>query len=159
MEYGTRKRMELFRVTSKSEKDTRWLGVFFARAFLRMASRKALMVGLVGDLGSGKTTFMKGFARGAGITARIQSPTFVLVKPYTIQKRGNYKTVYHIDAYRISKPKNMHVLGWNKWIGDPKNIIVAEWADVIKSILPKHRFEIRFQHKNRHQRKISFFLF
>lgn len=151
--------MKLFRITSKSEKETRQFGIFFARALLRMASQKALVVGLVGDLGSGKTTFMKGFAKGAGITARVQSPTFVLAKPYTIKRRGHYRTLYHIDAYRLKNAKDMHVLGWKEWIGDPKNIIVAEWAERIKNILPMHRFEIRFTHVSENKRRLTFYAF
>ncbi|MDP2676679.1 MAG: tRNA (adenosine(37)-N6)-threonylcarbamoyltransferase complex ATPase subunit type 1 TsaE [bacterium] len=151
--------MELFRITSKNEKETRQLGIIFARAFLRMTSKKALVIGLMGDLGSGKTTFMKGFARGAGITGHIQSPTFVLAKPYTMRKRGNYRTLYHIDAYRLHHAKDMYVLGWEEWAKHPKNIIVVEWADTIKSILPKHRFEIHFQHAGIHKRKLIFYIF
>jgi len=121
--------------------------------------QKAFLVGLEGNLGGGKTTFLKGFAKGLGIKERILSPTFVIIRRFqlnnlTIKQFDNF---YHIDCYRIEKPEEILTLGFKKIISDPKNIVCIEWADKIKKILPKETLWIKFEIKNKNQRKISIF--
>src|SRR3989338_10955167 len=84
----------------------------FARAFAkkavrsRMKRRGALVIGLVGDLGAGKTTFIQAFLRVLGVHGHITSPTFVLIKNYKLRMQ-NYGRVYHIDCYRIKKSSEL----------------------------------------------------
>ncbi|MFH1193207.1 MAG: tRNA (adenosine(37)-N6)-threonylcarbamoyltransferase complex ATPase subunit type 1 TsaE [Candidatus Jorgensenbacteria bacterium] len=125
-----------------------------ARAFARTLAarvpqgRRATVVGLTGDLGSGKTTFTQGFARGLGIRHRITSPTFVIFR--------NYKLFIHMDAYRIRKISELAPLGFKKILADPKNIVLVEWAENIKKSLPRNTIYIRFGHgKKRNERKIE----
>ena len=115
--------------------------------------KKAVVVGLVGELGSGKTVFAKGFAKGLGIKEIITSPTFVLLKKFKI-KNLKFKNFVHIDAYRVEKVKELLDLGFKGLISDPKNVILIEWADRVKSILPKNYIQIKFKHIDKNRRKI-----
>jgi len=114
----------------------------------------ALILALTGDLGSGKTTFIQGFCKGAGIKKRITSPTFVIVKSYKLKVKS-YKSIYHIDCYRIQKPKELLKLGFKEIINNPQNIVLIEWAEKLKKILPKKINWIRFEYgKKLNERKI-----
>lgn len=113
----------------------------------------AVIIGLIGELGSGKTTFTQGFAKGLGIKGNITSPTFVLEKIYEIISK-QHRHFIHIDAYRIDNPKELLDLGFNDLIKNNKNIILIEWADKIKNILPKGYIRIEFFHKKEKIRKI-----
>ncbi len=117
---------------SNSSKNTQKAGEILAREILKSSTAdKAVVLALKGDLGGGKTTFLQGFAKGLGIKEKILSPTFVIVKKYKIQ---NY---YHIDCYRIQKPKEILELGFKEIVSDPRNIVAVEWAERINKILPK----------------------
>lgn len=111
------------------------------------------VIGLIGDLGSGKTTFTQGFAKGLGVKGNISSPTFVLEKIYELSGK-NHRHLIHIDAYRIEKPKELIELGFKNLIRDSRNIILIEWADKIKKILPKNCVKIFFSHKGKETREI-----
>lgn len=107
----------------------------------------ALIIGLEGELGSGKTTFIKSFAKGLGIKKRLTSPTFVLMK--------KYKNFYHIDCYRIKNFKDILDLDFQEIISNSKNIVVIEWAEKIKKVLPQDTIWIKFKVINNKQRKIE----
>lgn len=132
---------------SKNTGQTKKIAGDLARRLLIKSRTKALIIGLTGELGSGKTIFVQGFAIALGIKSRIVSPTFVLMR-----KHGNF---YHIDAYRIKKTKEIVDLEWKEIINNPKNIIIIEWAEKIKGILPKNYIKIKFEHVSRNKRKIS----
>jgi len=126
---------------------TRNAGIKIAKEILgRGPSKKAVVLGLVGDLGGGKTTFLQGFAKGLGIKQRITSPTFVIMK--------RFNNFYHLDCYRIKKPKELMDLGFKKIISNPKNIVAIEWAGRIKKIMPKETIWINFEFINNRTRKI-----
>jgi len=101
------------------------------------------VLALKGDLGSGKTTFTKGLARAMGIKKSIQSPTFVLLRPYDVGKKiakeKCIKMLVHVDAYRIDEPDELLDIGLVEFINDPASVVVIEWADKIKKILPRGR--------------------
>ena len=101
------------------------------------------VLALQGDLGSGKTTFTKGLAKAVGVKKSIQSPTFVLLRPYDtgkkIAKEKCIKILVHVDAYRIDDPGELLDIGLAEFIDDPGAIVVIEWADKIKKILPRGR--------------------
>ena len=127
---------------------TKELGKRLARRILRKPpAQKAVVLALVGDLGGGKTTFLQGFGKEVGIQSNISSPTFVIMKKYKIfnLQSSIFKYLYHIDCYRIQKPKEILGLGFKEIIADPKNIIAIEWADKIKEILPKETIWIKFE--------------
>jgi tRNA threonylcarbamoyladenosine biosynthesis protein TsaE len=111
----------------------------------RRSSSGAVVVALFGDLGSGKTVFAKGFAKKAGVKNHVTSPTFVILKKFDL-KNKTFKNILHIDAYRILKPEEMFVLGWKKAVKNPENIILVEWPENIKKILPKSLFNVVLSH-------------
>lgn len=126
---------------------TKKLGEILAKEILKTKYKdRAIIIGLEGDLGGGKTTFLQGFAWGLGIEEKILSPTFVILR--------KFENFYHIDCYRIFKPKEILALGFKEIISDPKNIIAVEWADRIKKIIPKDAIWIKFEFIDKKRRKI-----
>ncbi|MFH0906976.1 MAG: tRNA (adenosine(37)-N6)-threonylcarbamoyltransferase complex ATPase subunit type 1 TsaE [bacterium] len=113
--------------------------------------KKALVIGLCGELGAGKTTFIQGFAKGLGIKEQITSPTFVILKNYNIP----CWSFYHIDCYRLTKSKDLIDLDFKEIINKPKNIIVIEWAGRVKKVLPKNTLWMKFEYLDKDKRKIT----
>ncbi len=114
----------------------------------------AMVIALEGELGAGKTTFAKAFARALGIKAHITSPTFVLIKNYKVHFE-DYESLIHIDAYRLKNFKDLLPLGIKEIITNPRNIVLIEWADRVRSILPKNYIKIHIDHINETTRKIN----
>ncbi len=90
---------------------------------------------LVGDVGTGKTTFVKGLARGLAITDVVQSPTFTINRVYEAR---NGITLFHYDFYRLSEPGIMRE-ELNESLDEPKGIIALEWDETVHDLLPKER--------------------
>jgi tRNA threonylcarbamoyladenosine biosynthesis protein TsaE len=141
---------------TKSPSQTKNLGRILAREILKTKNLKqAFVLGLEGDLGGGKTCFLQGFAKGLGIKTKITSPTFVIMRRYKIQNtRYKIQDFYHIDCYRIKKPKEILTLGFKEIISNPRNIVAVEWADRIKKILPQNSLLFRFKFVNKTSREI-----
>lgn len=116
---------------STSEKQT----LNFAKKFSQYLAGGQVL-GLIGNLGAGKTIFTKGLAIGLGIKKNITSPTFVLMKIYSV-KSPKIKFLVHIDAYRIKSARDLIAIGADEYFSRPDTITIIEWADKIKSILPK----------------------
>ena len=135
---------------TNSAAQTKSLGQRMSQKILK--SKEAVVVSLKGDLGSGKTTFVQGFAKGLGIKHRILSPTFVLMKKYKIP--NTKKQFYHIDCYRIKKAPDLSALNLEKLFLNPLNIITIEWAEKIKNILPQNTIILNFKYQNQNQREI-----
>jgi len=108
---------------------------------------------LYGELGSGKTTFIQGFARGLGITTRLLSPTFIIVRRYALKVPASF--LYHIDLYRTQSMKDLEGLGLSEIFSDPHAIILMEWADRLGSLLPHKRTDIHFETLSEDERKIT----
>ncbi len=141
-------------IITKSSKETQKFAAKFGRQILNIEdNKKALVIGLVGDLGSGKTTFIQGFAKTFGIKEGITSPTFIIERIYKL-KTKKYKRLIHIDAYRIEKAKELDVLGFKELARNPENIILIEWADRVRKILPRNRIEISLEHFKGNKRRI-----
>lgn len=144
---------------SKNPLQTKKIGEDLAGKILRNFKNKNLIIGLEGDLGGGKTTFLQGFARGLKVKKKVLSPTFVIIKKFTIpENKGNrsrFKYFYHIDCYRIKKPKEMMDLGFKKIISDAGNIVAIEWVNRIKKITPKDIFLLKFKFINEEKREIK----
>jgi len=104
---------------SHSPAETAALGEQWGRA-----AQSGLVIGLSGDLGAGKTQFVKGLARGLGITARVHSPTFALVNTYA----GGRVTLFHLDLYRLETPEQIAAAGLEEYLR-PAGVTVIEWAE------------------------------
>ena len=141
-------------IITKSNRETQKIAKDLARKIIRLKDKKAIIIGLIGELGSGKTTFIQGFVKALGIKERVISPTFIILKKFKI-KNLKFKILVHIDAYRISKPKEIIDLGWKDLIKNPQNIIIIEWADKIKKILSRKYIRVDFRHKNKNKRWIK----
>jgi tRNA threonylcarbamoyladenosine biosynthesis protein TsaE len=97
---------------------------------------------LYGDLGAGKTTFVRGFLRGLGHRGAVPSPTFALVNEYPRLR----PPVYHMDLYRIDRrdPSN---LGLTEYFDDEEAVSLVEWPEAVEALLPKSRVEVRLSHR------------
>ena len=135
--------MEKVFTTSSSTQTKKFAEKFAGRV---KNHEKAFAIGLQGDLGSGKTTFVQGFAKGFGVKEKVLSPTFVIMK--------KYGTLYHIDCYRLENSKELRELGWDKIMSDPQNIILIEWPERVQNVLPKDMVMIGFETINKNTRKI-----
>lgn len=100
------------------------------------------VVCLYGELGSGKTTFAQGFAKGLGITTRLLSPTFIIVRRYSLIEHVGF--LYHLDLYRLENIKGLRELGFSEILTDKDSIVLIEWADKLGELLPKERMDVRF---------------
>lgn len=141
---------------SDSLKDTASIAKEFARN-LEPRTGGATVIALSGELGSGKTTFTKSFAEAFGVKAEdITSPTFVIQKKFPVEGRGHWKTLVHMDAYRLEKSEEIEHLGWKELLADKGNIILIEWPENIGRALPKYAQRISFSYKGENSREIVF---
>jgi len=129
-----------------SDKETKLLAAKLA------GKTKFGVIALFGELGVGKTTFVQGFAEGLKIKEKIISPTFVLIRQHPISKTK--KILYHIDLYRLNNMTDLKQLGLEEIWSDPKNIVLIEWADKIKNLLPKGVIKIYLEVVDTNTRKI-----
>lgn len=108
---------------------------------------------LSGELGSGKTTFVQGIAKGLGVKKQIVSPTFIIMREYA----GEKLNFYHVDLYRLEGDlgSELENLGLTDIWEDPKNVVVIEWAEKAEKYLPKSTKWIKFENLGEEQRKIS----
>ena len=133
----------------------------FADFYIRNLEKKgkgAEVIILVGDLGSGKTTFTQEVAKLFEIEDYVTSPTFVIQKKYQINNHQGLglENLIHIDAYRLESGKELLDLGWEENIKNNKNIIFIEWPEKIKEVLPENVKKISFKFINNNQREIKF---
>lgn len=109
------------------------------------------VIELVSDLGGGKTTFVRGLARGAGSKDKVASPTFTISKVYDCSEFQ----IHHFDFYRLPDAGLIsHELG--DLLGDKGIVVVIEWADAVKHVLPKDRLHIAVRQLLNGDREFSF---
>lgn len=132
-------------------------------------TNSACVVGLSGDLGSGKTTFSQAVGKNLGIQEFITSPTFTIMKKYKIpttpaseshpslEKEGisGFTTLIHIDAYRLDSERELRVLGFEKLLQDSGNLIFIEWPEKVSGILPTDLIKLNFKFINENEREIE----
>ncbi len=165
---------------------TQKIGRILAEEIVKSHSgrKNALVIGLEGELGSGKTTFIQGMAKGLGLKEPMTSPTFVIMRRYQIplslrggrQRRPTKQSrkitrglprpdlmsglamtsFFHIDCYRINQPKDLLDLDFKEILSHPRNIVVIEWAEKVKKILPANTLWIRFEHLGENKRRIFY---
>jgi tRNA threonylcarbamoyladenosine biosynthesis protein TsaE len=118
-------------VKSTSPKETESVG-----EALGAQLRAGDVVVLTGDLGTGKTTFTKGLARGLGVTDRVTSPTFTIVQEY-----DGRVPVAHVDVYRLERIQELHDFGFEELL--EQRVTVVEWGEAIAIVLPRDRIDVR----------------
>jgi len=139
-----------FETSSKSARQTEEIGKKFSGKLTG-----GDILALEGDLGSGKTTFVKGLLRGLGVKKNVSSPTFLIIKKYEINKPGvPIKELYHLDCYRLKNYKEILALGFDDILRDRSAVAVIEWAGKIKKALPEKLIEISFKWIDKNERKI-----
>ncbi len=133
-----------YKITTKDEMDTLLLAQ-------NIESEKFpdMVICLIGELGSGKTVFVKGFAQALGINETITSPTFTIVKEY----ESGELPLYHMDVYRLEDNKDN--IGLTDYF-NKGGITIIEWADMIESELPEERLDIRFRVVDENTRVLTF---
>ncbi len=150
------------KIISTSALQTKKIGQFLAEEL-----RGGEIICLAGDLGAGKTTFTQGLLKGLKIKGPYTSPTFAIMKEYKInlkfpclpgrQEISNLKllSVYHIDAYRITS-KDLLELGFADFAGQKNSIVILEWPEKVKKIIPTNAVWINFQWVDEKERAITF---
>lgn len=122
------------RAFTRSVDETRALGEGLARSLLRVGD----VVVLSGELGTGKTAFAQGVARGLGVTELVVSPTFTIVREY----EGRLPLT-HVDVYRLDRLQELHDIGFDELLDE--RVTLVEWGDVAAPVLPAERLEIRLE--------------
>ena len=132
--------------TSQSESQTHALG----RA-IGLAARAGDVVGLVGELGAGKTCLTKGVAAGLAVVeqGQVRSPTFVLIREHAGRLR-----LFHVDAYRLSGAEELASLGFEEVLSQG-GLTVVEWADHVSDALPADRLSLHLNITGPNSRRIS----
>ena len=111
---------------------------------------------LVGDLGAGKTTFSRFFLHAIGVMESVTSPTFVIMKHYSLPTSYYpLSSAYHMDCYRLKAITELAPLGVAEILTDEKNIVLIEWADRIREALPPDAIWIDFAHMGEGDRGIT----
>jgi len=109
------------------------------------------VIELVSDLGGGKTTFVKGLAKGMGSEATVHSPSFTLDNQYQAGKL----TLHHFDFYRLFEPGVMRD-ELAEILEEPGAVVVVEWGRIVQDVLPPERLVIRIRATGEHKREITF---
>lgn len=131
----------------------------FAAKFIDFVSKNSshTVFGFSGDLGSGKTAFTQCVARELGVTTHVTSPTFVIQKKYPIAREGfPFKTLIHIDAYRLESGKELETLGFKREMEDLSNLIIIEWPEKVSDIMPSDAPILQFSFVSEDVRTIDF---
>lgn len=124
----------------------------------------AVVLALTGELGAGKTAFVKALAKHLGVDEHVTSPTFVIMKTYDLSVEGRkdtrtqfgFKTLTHIDAYRLENVRELEVLGWKELLADSDALIAIEWPEKVPGAMPDSARRFVFEHVDENTRKISF---
>ena len=131
---------------SNSPGETEQFGHDFANRI-----HKGTVIGLKGELGTGKTQFVKGLAAGLGSPAQVTSPTFTLIHEYS----GGRLPIYHFDFFRINDRQSAEQLGLEDYFFG-EGVSVIEWADRFAELIPEDATWIVFEATSEHERRIKY---
>jgi ATPase, YjeE family len=138
------------KIITNSEKET----FAFAKSLAQKAKGGEIYA-LSGNLGAGKTVFVRGFAAGLGIKRNVNSPTFVLMKIYPVKKHPQIKHLCHIDAYRLKSARDLAAIGTQDYLGKKDAVCFVEWPENVKKYLKKvKKIGITYQNETRRLIKI-----
>src|SRR5258708_2499180 len=146
-------------ITTKSSEETQQFAEDFIKRRLLdqgVSLPNALVITLTGDLGAGKTTFVQGLAKELGIEQRIISPTFIIVRKYSITyKVSSIRNFYHIDLYRVESESALQGLGLEEILHEKDAVVVIEWPERLGKLLPEEKVDIKFEVLTENQRKLT----
>lgn len=132
---------------SKSTEETEKIGSAFAKS---IDNTKPAFVAMFGDLGVGKTAFVRGVASVLAPDARVKSPTFTVVNEY----RGGKIPLYHLDVYRIEDEDDLYSVGFYDYL--QKGICIVEWSENILDSIPKDAYRVKIERtQNENERTIT----
>jgi tRNA threonylcarbamoyladenosine biosynthesis protein TsaE len=149
--------METLHITNENE-----LGgvaiIILGKLAIIASQGKTPVLAISGDLGAGKTTFMQQFAKELHIEEIVTSPTYVIMKRYEVPEDSVeiFKTLTHLDVYRIESIDEMRVLRFAELLQEPDAVICIEWAEKIKELLPEHTLYMEIQSTGEQSRTITF---
>ena len=125
-------------ITTQNSDETEKAGESFA-SHVKLGD----IVCLYGELGAGKTTFVRGFVKGLGFEDRVMSPTFTIIRTY---QKNNIKKMscYHIDLYRLDGKIKVESLGIDEILADKNSVVLIEWPERMRGALPKKRWDVVF---------------
>ena len=113
------------------------------------------VIALIGDLGSGKTTFAQGIGQALGVP-RVISPTYNIVKHYDLQeKHGQIEALVHLDLYRLDSPEEARSFDLGEIFSQPHDLVLVEWAEKAEKLLPSPHYRVEFGHLGGDKREIN----
>ncbi|OGZ03304.1 MAG: tRNA (adenosine(37)-N6)-threonylcarbamoyltransferase complex ATPase subunit type 1 TsaE [Candidatus Liptonbacteria bacterium RIFOXYD1_FULL_36_11] len=135
------------KIIIKNEEEMMMVAEEAAKILVKKEEKRkgALMITLEGELGAGKTTFARGFLKALGVKRKITSPTFVLIKKYSLLKKTGFLKAYHADAYRL-KDGDLEILGWREILENPENVVLVEWPERVREARTTGAVKIKFKH-------------
>lgn len=138
-------------IITKNEQETEKAGTAFVRKL-----KGGEIVALYGDLGAGKTAWVRGMREGLKIKTDVKSPTFVLMVCHsTGLKKAKFKILCHVDAYRLKDGQALREIGLEDYLGDNNAVTVIEWAERAKEILENRDvIEIRINFGEKEEERI-----
>lgn len=115
--------------------------------------REGTVIGLEGELGAGKTLFVRSLARVLGVTGEVTSPTFSLMNIYE-----GICPILHFDLYRLETTEELEDIGFYEYVESPEGIVIVEWSDKFSEAMPEEFVRVSFETVNDspHARKITF---
>lgn len=136
---------------SNSSQQTENFGRIFAKKL-----KGGDVIFLMGEMGAGKTTFVKGLAKGIGVNSRVVSPTFVIVRKHTVSnKNSNISTLYHLDLHRLDDTKQALLVDLKDFLDDREGIVVIEWPNISQGIVKGKVWKVVFIDAGMDKRKIT----
>jgi len=113
------------------------------------------IVSLQGELGSGKTAFVRGLARGLGVKEIVSSPTFVLQHVFSLPPDSRIKELHHLDLYRLTDSRELLELGWNDLVQRKEVVLVVEWAEKATDVIPERAIKVHISWRGEKTRRIE----
>jgi len=123
---------------------------------LRVDVTRSTVVGLTGDLGSGKTAFVKAIAKLLGISEHVTSPTFVIQKMYEVPSHEKFRYLVHIDAYRLEGAEETNTIEWERVCTMPHTLVLVEWPERMGEAFPDDAEIVSFTWINDTTRSVEF---
>lgn len=136
--------MPVIHTKTTNESETEKVGEILAKHL-----RNGAVVALYGGLGAGKTAFVRGMARGLGIDARVQSPTFTIVNEYSGERM-----LFHFDMYRIASADELFDIGWEDYLAR-NGVCAVEWSENVTDVFDGSELIVKIEKTSDSGREIS----